>query len=100
MDQKKVNCILNKAPIDASTNRSIGANAPSKYLPIIEKELESNSLSNILKTHYVDEDLLKDTPIKFENEDDRTKLVKIYGEFLEKRKEAIMKLIREVVGDL
>jgi len=100
IEQRKVNCILNKTPIDASTNRSIGANSPSKYLPIIEKELESNSLSNVLKSHYIDEDLLKETPLKFENEDDRTKLVRIYDEFLENRKEAIMELIKGAVGDL
>lgn len=99
IEQRKVNCIPNKTPIDASTNRSIGANAPSKYLPIIETELESNSLRNVLKSHYIDDDLLKDTPVKFENEDDRTKLVRIYDEFLEKRKEAISELIKGAVGN-
>lgn len=100
IEQRKVNCILNKTPIDASTNRSIGANAPSKYLPIIEKELKSNSLSEVLKSHYIDEDLLKDTPVKFENEDDHSKLVRIYNEFLEKRKEVIINLIKGAVGNL
>ena len=100
IEHGKINCILNKTLIDASTNRSIGAKAPSEYLSIIEKELESNSLNNVLKSHYIDEDLLKETPVKFENEDDYTKLASVYNEFLDKRKEAIMKLIRGAVGDL
>jgi len=100
IEPRKINCILNKTLIDASTNRSIGAKAPSEYLLIIENELESNSLNNVFKSHYIDGNLLKETPVKFENENDYTKLARIYNEFLKKRKETIMKLIWEAVGNL
>lgn len=100
IEHRKINCILNKTLIDASTNRSIGAKAPSEYLPLIEKELESNSLNTILKSHYIDENLLKETPVKFENEDNYTKLASVYNKYLDKRKEEIMKLIWEAVGTL
>jgi hypothetical protein len=97
---REINCILNKTLIDASTNRSIGAKAPSEYLLIIKKELESNSLNDVLKSHYINEDLLKETPINFENEDDYTKLDFIFKKFLETRKEEILNLISEAVGNL
>lgn len=100
IEHRKINCMLNKTLIDASTNRSIGAKAPSEYLPLIEKELESNSLNTILKSHYIDENLLKETPVKFENEDNYTKLASVYNKYLDKRKEEIMKLIWEAVGTL
>lgn len=100
LEQRKVNCILNKTLIDASTNRSVGAKPPSEYLPIIERDLESNSLDNVLKSHYIDESLLRKSPEKFENEDDHKRLSNLYNEFLEKRREAIMKLIQEAVGSI
>lgn len=57
----RFNSIINKTPIAATTNRSIGGKAPSKYLEIIKKKyaLEDGRLAEILKTHVVDKSLLE-----------------------------------------
>ena len=50
--------IINKTPIDATTNRIIGGKAPSKYLPILE---EGNDLiADILKSHWLDPEILEE----------------------------------------
>ena len=50
------NSIINKTPLSARTNRSIGGNAPSKYLKFLEKEknIGPETLNNMLKTHLID----------------------------------------------
>ena len=49
--------IINKTPIDAKTNRIIGGNAPSRYLP---KLWESNGdLNRVLEAHWLNPELLE-----------------------------------------
>ena len=48
--------IINKTPISAKTNKIIGANAPSRYLPRLQKE--NNELNHALETHWLDPELL------------------------------------------
>ena len=51
------NSIVNKTPIDATTNRIIGGNAPSRYLRRLE---QSNSeLRQVLETHWLNPELLE-----------------------------------------
>ena len=50
--------IINKTPIDATTNRIIGGKAPSKYLPILEKG--NNLIADILKSHWLDPEILQE----------------------------------------
>ena len=47
--------IINKTAIDARTNRIIGGNEPSKYLPKLEEigEMASDRMDEILKTHRI-----------------------------------------------
>ena len=47
--------IVNKTAIDAKTNRIIGGNAPSKYLPRLEKigEMTTDRMDEILRTHRI-----------------------------------------------
>lgn len=55
--QRLFNSIVNKTPIDAKTNRIIGGNAPSRYLPRLR---QSNSdLSRVLETHWLNSELLE-----------------------------------------
>jgi hypothetical protein len=53
-------CIINKTPISARTNRIIGGNAPSKYLKLIENEIKKDKLGvgQVLKTHLINPDFI------------------------------------------
>lgn len=60
VDSKIYNSIINKTPIDAKTNRSIGGNAPSQYLDrLAAKDIESETLDAILKKHWIDPECLR-----------------------------------------
>lgn len=56
IDDGLANCVVNKTPIDAHTNRQISAKAPSAYLSAIEANdnIESDSLDEILRSHEID----------------------------------------------
>lgn len=47
--------IVNKTPLDARTNRMIGGDAPSKYLPQIQRryDIEDARMDSILGTHVI-----------------------------------------------
>jgi hypothetical protein len=49
------NSIVNKTPLSAKTNRIIGGNAPSVYLPKIENQskIKASKMDQILKTHMI-----------------------------------------------
>ena len=49
--------IINKTPIDAKTNRIIGGNAPSRYLPQLRKC--NSQLDHVLETHWLNPKLLQ-----------------------------------------
>jgi hypothetical protein len=55
------NSAVNKSPLSAKTNRSIGGRAPSSYLSGIEKgsKMEPARLDEILRTHQIEPDLLR-----------------------------------------
>ena len=53
------NSVINKTPIDAKTNKMIGGNAPSRYLPRLEREaISPDTLNQVLKSHWLTPDLL------------------------------------------
>ena len=52
------NSIINKTPIDARTNRRIGGNAPSVYLPRLESDITTETLRQALQAHWLNPDLL------------------------------------------
>ena len=56
-----VDCIINKAPLSARTNRMIGGNAPSVYLHRIEKneQIPAERLDQILRSHVIDPEALR-----------------------------------------
>lgn len=73
--------IINKTPIDAKTNRTIGRKAPSKYLKELRKE--NKNLDAVLRAHWLDPDLLRDN--------------KFSKSFVE-RGQAMFDLINETIG--
>ena len=56
------NSIVNKTAIDAKTNRIIGGNEPSKYLPRLERvgEMSPDRMDEILGTHRIPVPELRD----------------------------------------
>ena len=56
IDSKIADCIVNKTALDAHTNRRIGGNAPSIYLPRIESGdgIEPHVLDGFLRSHDID----------------------------------------------
>ena len=51
------NSIINKTPIDATTNRIIGGYAPSRYLNGLRQQ--NSDLSHVLQTHWLSPELLE-----------------------------------------
>ena len=54
--------IINKTPIDRYTNHMLGGRAPSKYLPILRRNIDRAKLDRILIAHWIN-------PVKLENDD-------------------------------
>jgi hypothetical protein len=77
------NSIINKAPIVARTNRSIGGRAPSLYLATIEKELAPSRVDEILRSHAID-------PVLFRADD--------FDGFIRLRAGRLLDLIAEAMG--
>lgn len=58
---KKWNSVINKTMLSASTNRSIGGVAPSKYIQKLFKEnIDTDSIKMAICTHKIDFDLLNE----------------------------------------
>jgi hypothetical protein len=90
LDKKKWNCIVNKTPISASTNRTIGGKAPSHYLPKIEKRagISTDKMDAILKSHLIDPDSMR-------SDDFETFLMLREKELLKRIEKAIGKVVVE-----
>lgn len=59
-DSLKWNSVINKTPIYASSNRSIGGRAPSEYIgTMANKGLTQDQMREAISSHKVDYDLLK-----------------------------------------
>ena len=52
------NSIINKTPIDATTNQKIGGSAPSAYLRSLERDIDKEMLYDILRSHWLEPELL------------------------------------------
>lgn len=87
IDQKRWDCIVNKTPISAKTNRMIGAKAPSKYLPSIQVkgmvEISQQDLDEILRSHVIDPATLR--------ADD-------FNAFFQAREKALLERIEKAMG--
>lgn len=80
-------CIVNKTPIDAFTNRSIGGHLPTKYLKNLEENPKHNipheRLNEILMSHNIDA-----AAVRSDN----------FNEFFNKRKEYFIGLVETLMG--
>ena len=77
------NSIINKTPIDASTNRRIGGNTPSDYLRRLLQDISVDRLNQVLESHWIAPDLL---------------LGDRFAEFFVRRGEAMLELIGSAMG--
>jgi hypothetical protein len=61
IDARRCDCVVNKAPISARTNRMVGGNAPSNYLARLEKSagIEPGRMDEILRSHLIDPEALR-----------------------------------------
>lgn len=85
IDSKHCDCIVNKAPISAKTNRMIGGNAPSVYLPKVEKsaDIKSERMDEILQSHVID-------PVPLRADD--------FDRFFQARAKALLERIERAMG--
>ena len=81
--RKLYDSIINKTPIDASTNKKIGGRAPSQYLERIRQDTPPDKLDEVLTAHWLDVNHLASDDFA--------------GSFVE-RGEAMLKLIGKAMG--
>ena len=75
--------VINKTPIDAITNKIIGGNAPSVYLPRLERDISREKLQQVLKAHWIVPELLRSDK---------------FAECFVERGEEMLELIGEAMG--
>ena len=85
IDDLRRESIVNKTAISAATNRKIGGRAPSKYLPLLQREAETTAgeLRRRVEQHHVDYDALE--------WDD-------FDTFFNRRRQRLLELIGDAVG--
>ncbi len=78
------NSIINKTPLSAITNRSIGGNASSTYLKFLENEknIDNKTLDKILETHLINAGFIRTDNFEI---------------FFDKRKEALYERISDTM---
>ena len=77
------NIVINKTPIDAKTNRTIGGKPPSEYLRLLRQEISEDDLNNVLRSHWID-------PIALADND--------FAEFFVERGASLLRLIGDAMG--
>ena len=77
------NSIINKTPIDATTNRRIGGSAPSVYLRRLRSDIAEDKLHEVLRSHWLNPELLATDQ---------------FGECFVERGEAMLELIGRAMG--
>jgi len=82
---REYDCIINKTPLSARTNKIIGGNAPSVYLNKIMKEYDmtKDRVNDILVSHVIDVDVMWDDEFR---------------EFFALRREELLKRIEVATG--
>jgi hypothetical protein len=85
IEWKRCDSIINKTPLTARTNRIIGGNAPSDYLPRLENSvsIDADAMDEHLVTHFIDPSILR--------ADD-------FDAFFEARKQALIDVIESATG--
>ena len=83
IESTRCDSIINKTPLTARTNRSIGGPAPSEYLERIQIQVPHDRLDEYLRTHLID-------PTHLRTND--------FDGFFTARQSALLRVIREVMG--
>jgi hypothetical protein len=84
IDPKYYNCLVNRTPLSAKTNKRIGSKAPSIYLKQFEKEgISSARLDEMLRSHAIN-------PATLRRDD--------FEGFFAARTKALMQLISRAMG--
>ena len=84
IDPKKYNCLVNRTPLSAKTNKKIGSKAPSIYLQELEiSGVSPQRLDEILRSHAIDPETLR--------QDD-------FEGFFQARTKALLELIGKGMG--
>ena len=83
IESTRCDSIINKTPLPARTNRSIGGPAPSEYLERIQIQVPHDRLDEYLRTHLID-------PTHLRTND--------FDGFFTARQSALLRVIREVMG--
>ena len=83
IESTRCDSIINKTPLPARTNRSIGGPAPSEYLERIQIQVPHDRLDEYLRTHLID-------PTHLRTND--------FDGFFAARQSALLRIIREVMG--
>lgn len=81
IDPKVYNGIANKTPLSSRTNRKVGGNAPSKYLPTLGSG--ATEVDAALRTHLIDPEPLRSDE---------------FEAFMAARKEALLRVIESATG--
>lgn len=86
IDEDVYNSIINKTPLARETNNSIGAKAPSEYLPMLQDDagIDQGTMDRLLDSHLICADALR--------QDD-------FEQFFKARKKALLKAIRKAMGN-
>lgn len=85
IDDERRESIVNKTPLSAVTNRTIGGVAPVTYLAAIEKKagIGSTQLDALVRTHLVDPDALRATD---------------FDSHFARRRESLVRLVEAAIG--
>ena len=85
IDRNVFNSIINKTAISASTNRSIGGRAPSRYLPTLERnaDMSVEDMDEILASHRI-----PSGPLRADD----------FNTFFAERAEGLLQSIEAVIG--
>lgn len=83
IDMSVADCIINKAPLSYSTNRSIGGRRPSEYIRTFDNKNGAVITNEMLQSQCIDKDAIR-------NDD--------FNLFIEGRKQRIISLIENAMG--
>jgi hypothetical protein len=85
IDDERRESIVNKTPLSAETNRTIGGSAPADYLKVIEKKagIDADHVDSLLKTHLVDPEAMRKTD---------------FDAHFDRRREALVVLVEKAIG--
>lgn len=85
INQKQCDCIINKTPLSAKTNRMIGGKAPSDYLARLQHsaEIKPERMDDILRSHIID-------PVTIRNDN--------FESFFTERMKTMLEIISSAMG--